>query len=84
MDQFKKVLDKDPKNEIATASIASIYFNEKNFDKAAEWNQKLIAIKPDSKEAYYTLGVIAWTKWVAGGSDRAAEMKDEAAKIQAR
>lgn len=65
MDQFQKVLDKDPKNEIATASIASIYFNEKNFDKAAEWNRKLIAIKPDSKEAYYTLGVIAWTKWVA-------------------
>jgi Tfp pilus assembly protein PilF len=65
MDQFMKVLEKDPKNEIATASIASIYFNQKNFDKAEEWNRKLIVIKPDSKEAYYTLGVIAWTKWVS-------------------
>lgn len=73
MDQFLKVLEKDPKNEIATASIASIYFNQKNFEKAEEWNRKLIALKPDSKEAYYTLGVIAWTKWVA--VDLAAKAK---------
>jgi tetratricopeptide (TPR) repeat protein len=65
MDQFMKVLEKKPNDEIATASIASIYFNQKNFDKAEEWNRKMIAIKPDSKEAYYTLGVIAWTKWVS-------------------
>lgn len=65
MDQFLKVLEKDPKDQIATASVASIYYNQKNFDKAEEWNRKMIEIKPDSKEAYYTLGVIAWTKWVA-------------------
>ena len=65
MDEFQKVLEKDPKNDTAVASIASIYFNQKKFDEAEKWNRKLIEVKPDSKEAYYTLGVIAWTKWVA-------------------
>ena len=65
LDEFQKVLQMNPKNDIAIASIASIYFNQKKLDLAEEWNRKLIAVKPDSKEAYYTLGVIAWTKWVA-------------------
>jgi len=64
LDQFNKVLEKDPKNEVALKSIASIYFNQKKFDQAVEWNRKVIAVAPDSKESYYTLGVIAWTKWV--------------------
>ena len=37
--------------------------NEKKFDEAKAWYEKLIAVKPNNKEAYYTLGVIAWTKW---------------------
>ncbi len=64
LDQFQKVLEKDANNVTAIQSIASIYFNEKKFDQAEEWNKKLIAAKPDSKEAYYTLGVIDWTKFV--------------------
>jgi len=64
LDQFNKVLEKDPKNEVALKSIASIYFSQKKFDQAVEWNRKVIAVSPDSKESYYTLGVIAWTKWV--------------------
>jgi tetratricopeptide (TPR) repeat protein len=78
MEQFDKVLAANPTEQdktIATTSIASIYFNEKDFDKAVEWNKKLIAIKPDSKEAYYTLGVIAWTKWVQEDLKARAEMK---------
>ncbi len=49
MDQFNKVLENDPKDDIATASIASIYFNQKKFDKAEEWNRKLIAIDPEEQ-----------------------------------
>jgi Tfp pilus assembly protein PilF len=60
-EQFNLVLEKDPKNEVAIASIASLYFNQKEFDEAEEWNRKLIAVNPQNKEAYYTLGVIAWT-----------------------
>lgn len=61
-DQFQKVLEQDPKNELATASIASLYFNQKKLDEAKEWHEKLIALNPQAKESYYTLGVIAWSK----------------------
>jgi tetratricopeptide (TPR) repeat protein len=56
------VLDQNPKNELAVASIASLLFNEKKLDDAQQWYQKLVALNPKNKEAYYTLGVIAWTK----------------------
>ena len=80
LDQFNKVLADDPKDSTATSAIASIYFNQNDFDKAEEWNRKLIAIKPDSKEAYYTLGVIAWTKWVKEDLTARAEHEDEAGR----
>jgi len=71
-DQFQKVLDKDPKNTLAIASIASLLFNQKKLDEAKEWYSKLITVDPKNKEAYYTLGVIAWTKaLVADGEARA-------------
>src|SRR5882724_6430938 len=62
--EFQNVLKLDPKDELATASIASLYFNQKKMDDAKEWNKKLIALNPQSKDAYYTLGVIAWTQWL--------------------
>jgi tetratricopeptide (TPR) repeat protein len=61
-EEFLKVLERDPKNTVAIASIASLYFHQKKFDEAEEWNKKLIAVDPNYKEAYYTLGVIAWTR----------------------
>ncbi len=61
-DEFAKVLETDPNNTVALASIASLYFHQKEFEKAEEWNKKLIAADPNYKEAYYTLGVIAWTR----------------------
>ena len=60
--EFEKVLQQDPKNTTALASIASLKFNQKKLDEAKEWYAKLIAVDPNNKEAYYTLGVIAWTK----------------------
>ena len=38
---------------------------EEFMEKAEEWNKKVIAIDPKNKEAYYTLGVIAWLQFVA-------------------
>jgi tetratricopeptide (TPR) repeat protein len=71
--EFQNVLKLDPKDELATASIASLYFNQKKLDDAKEWNKKLIAINPQNKDAYYTLGVIAWTQWLV--PDREARNK---------
>jgi len=62
MDEFNKVLETDPNNTVALASIASLYFHQKKFKEAEEWNLKLIKADPKNKEAYYTLGVIAWTR----------------------
>src|SRR6266404_556815 len=71
--EFQNVLKLDPKDELATASIASLYFNQKKLEDAKEWNKKLIAINPQNKDAYYTLGVIAWTQWLV--PDREARNK---------
>ena len=63
LEEFQKVLTQEPKNDVATQSIASLYFNEKKWDEAEEWYKKAIALNPKNKEGYYTLGVIAWTRW---------------------
>jgi len=71
--EYQKVLQLDPKDETATASIAALYFNQKKLEEAREWNKKLIALNPQNKDAYYTLGVIAWTQWLV--PDREARNK---------
>ena len=48
---------------MALASVASLYLNEKKWDDAQQWYQKLIAAEPNNADAYYSLGFIAWSKW---------------------
>ena len=59
---FRDVLSRDDNNEAALASIAIIYFNMKRMEDAREWYDKLLEKFPENKDAYYTLGVIAWTE----------------------
>jgi tetratricopeptide (TPR) repeat protein len=59
-ENFQRVLDAEPNNEVAIASIASLRFNQKQFDEAEKWHRRLIDVNPKAKESYYTLGVIAW------------------------
>ncbi len=55
----------DDKNRlIAMQSLAVLHYNMKNYPAAVEWNKKVIAADPKNKEAYYTLGVIAWSGFV--------------------
>jgi tetratricopeptide (TPR) repeat protein len=61
-DNFKAVLDKDPNDKLAIASIASLFYNQKKIEAAKEWNERLLKVDPTNKEALYTLGVIAWGK----------------------
>jgi Tfp pilus assembly protein PilF len=61
-DEFEKVLQRDPNNALAIASIATLYFHQKKWEEAEKWNQRLVQADPKAKEGYYTLGVIAWTK----------------------
>jgi tetratricopeptide (TPR) repeat protein len=61
----------DAKNKlIAMQSLANIYYQKKDYAQAEDWNKKVIAADPKNKEAYYTLGVIAWSEFLP--SDREA------------
>lgn len=72
-DEFMKVLEKDPNDKTALASLASLSYNEATalspeqkvvkFDEARDWHLKLLAVDPQNKESNYSLGVIAWAKW---------------------
>jgi tetratricopeptide (TPR) repeat protein len=73
-DQFQKVLAQDPKNELAVASIASLLFSEKKLDEANQWYLRQISLNPKSKEAFYTLGVIAWTKALVSDGEARAKL----------
>jgi tetratricopeptide (TPR) repeat protein len=59
---FLDVLDRSEDNEPALASIAILYFNMKRMEDARDWYAKLLEKFPENKDAYYTLGVIAWTE----------------------
>jgi tetratricopeptide (TPR) repeat protein len=84
-DEFLRVLEKDPNNTTALASLASLAYNQasslsadekvKKFDEAADWYKKLIAADPKNKEAYYSLGVIAWAKWYPALMTARAELR---------
>jgi tetratricopeptide (TPR) repeat protein len=71
-DQFMKVLETEPKNTVALASIASLYLNQKSWPEARQWYEKLTAVDPNNADAWYSLGFIAWSEWYpAYGTARA-------------
>jgi TonB family protein len=71
--EFKRVLELDPNNQTALASLASLAYNtatplkgdEKlhKLDEAMDWYKRLASVSPTNKEAPYSMGVIAWAKW---------------------
>jgi tetratricopeptide (TPR) repeat protein len=61
--QFNIVLQQKPNDTVAIASIASLYLNQKKWDDAEAEYRKLIAVDPNNKDAYYSIGFIAWSKW---------------------
>jgi tetratricopeptide (TPR) repeat protein len=60
--RFVDVLDLDPKNADAMASIGRLAYQQQNFDDARLWYGKLADAEPKSAEAYYMLGVIGWAE----------------------
>ncbi len=69
---FQKVLNRDPTNSLALASMASMAYNsatsgtaeQKNaaLEEAKRWNEKRIQVDPKDAEPYYYLGVIGWAQ----------------------
>lgn len=73
-EEFLKVLEKNPSDKTAVASMASLHYSQaqglsnlddklKKLDEAKVWYQKMVEVDPNNKEAYYSLGVIVWAKW---------------------
>jgi TonB family protein len=71
--QFLRVLDLDPSNAIAIASIASLFLNQKKWDDAQPWYERLVAVEPNNADAYYSMGYIAWARWYPAYSKARAE-----------
>jgi tetratricopeptide (TPR) repeat protein len=84
-DEFLTVLDKDPNDKTALASLAMLAFNQaqslpldqklKMFDEAAKWQKRRLEVDPNEKEAYYSLGVIAYQKWIPALNNARASLR---------
>lgn len=57
---FEDVLKMDPANTTAIASIAQIYYNMQEFDKAKDYQLHRLKITPNDPEPYYWIGVLDW------------------------
>ena len=62
IDAFQDVLNLDPKNTTAMASIGQIYYNMHKFDEAKEFQRKRLEYEPNNPEPYYWIGVIDWAQ----------------------
>src|SRR3954471_19507189 len=78
-DEFMKVLEQSPNDKVAIASLASLYLNQKKWDEAQKWYEKLAVVDPTSPIPHYSLGFIAWSKWYPeyGKARAALGMKQE-------
>lgn len=75
--EFQTALDSnldDKQKLLAMQSLANLHYNMRDYPKSIDWYKKVIASDPKNKEAYYTLGVIAWSEFVPSWKEaRAAQ-----------
>ncbi len=62
IDQYKAVLERDPKNINSIKGIAYIYLQMKKFEEAKTYYRKASEVDPNDPEVYYSVGVIDWTQ----------------------
>jgi len=62
IEQYKSVLERDPRNINSVKGIAYLYLQMKRFDDAKDYYRKAIAMDPNDPEPYYSIGVIDWTQ----------------------
>src|SRR5258707_9465929 len=74
IEEYQRVLEKDPESVNSMKGIAYLYMNMKKFDDAREYYKKASAVDPNDHELYYSIGFIDWS---AAYRD-AAELKSNA------
>jgi tetratricopeptide (TPR) repeat protein len=62
IDQYKAVLERDPKNINSIKGIAYLYLQMKKFEDAKTYYRKAAEVDPNDPEVYYSVGVIDWTQ----------------------
>ena len=60
IDAYQDVLKADPNNANAMASVAQIYYNMRQFDKAKEYQRHWLEVDPNNSVPYYWIGVLDW------------------------
>ncbi|HSP88708.1 MAG TPA: tetratricopeptide repeat protein [Ignavibacteriaceae bacterium] len=58
---YYQVLNINPRRTDILASLAFVYYNQKDYDKASNLTSKILLYEPDNTEAMYNLGAIAAT-----------------------
>ena len=71
---FLRALDLAPSNKVALASLASLALNQKKWDEAQQWYEKITAFDPNNAEAWYSMGFLAWSKWYPAYSKARASL----------
>jgi len=71
---FMTVLKDNPNNAVTMAYLAQLKFHQKKLDEAETWYRKLVSIDTNNKAAFYTLGVIAWTRTFQPRMEKRAEL----------
>ena len=74
IDEYKRVLEVDPRNTNSVKGIASLYFNMKKFDQAKEYHEKAEQLDPNDPEEYYSVAVIDWTQTYAPRQEERAKL----------
>jgi len=59
---YEKILQVNPKRSDIRFSLAVIFFNEQEFNKCREENEKVLSYDSQNQMAYYNLGAIAATQ----------------------
>jgi len=62
IEQYKEVLNRDPKNINSIKGIAYLYLQMKKFEDAKTYYRKALEADPNDPEPYYSVGVIDWTQ----------------------
>ena len=74
INEYKRVLEMDPRNTNSVKGIASLYFNMKKFDQAKEYHEKAKQLDPNDPEEYYSIAVIDWTQSYAPRQEERAKL----------
>jgi len=72
---FLDILQREAGNALAVESLGSLSFQQQKLDDAKKWYQKLIELDNTKKTAYYTIGVINWTKCFQPQTEAWAKLK---------